>query len=297
MRPYGTAARLVTAFAVVCVTCGELTYSENAPQALQTKGPTNHTEESRRESQDWGPHDEYGEFLASPDELASVSVNDIANSMRLNAQAMRLGEKVYAASCASCHGADLKGSREKHTPDLTDNVWRFAGDDRNSSGRTRRASDVEWTIRYGVRSGHRNARGSEADMPAYDPRFRNEKDTEEFGTSAFLSSEEISDMVEYVLQLGGQPHDAAKASHAAVLFQDNAKGNCFDCHGRRGNGIAAFGSTDLTKPNLYLYGTDRASIRDSIIRGRHSVMPAFEGVLKNEELKAVAVFVFSQAAR
>jgi hypothetical protein len=39
--------------------------------------------------------EEYGEFLARPKELASVPVNDIVKSMRLNAGAMTFGKKVY----------------------------------------------------------------------------------------------------------------------------------------------------------------------------------------------------------
>jgi cytochrome c oxidase cbb3-type subunit 3 len=99
------------------------------------------------------------------------------------------------------------------------------------------------------------------------------------------------------MKLGGQPSDAARAARGAVLFQDNAKGNCFDCHGEDGTGILAFGSTDLTRPNLYLFGSDRASIVESITRGRRGVMPAFEGMLKPEEIKAVSVFVFSRAKK
>src|SRR5262249_3157637 len=45
-----------------------------------------------------------------------------------------------------------------------------------------------------------------------------------------------------------------------------------------------------------LYGSDRAAIRESLVKGRHGKMPAFEGVLKPEEIKAVSVFVFSHAA-
>lgn len=245
---------------------------------------------------EWGPHDEYGEFLAAPAELASIPVNDIVKSMRLNAQAIHLGEVVYASNCAECHGADLKGAPDRHAPDLTDNVWRYSGDDFDSAGATKRPSDVEWTVRYGVRSGHQNARGVEVGMLAFDPKFRSKKDTADFGSAAFLSKAEISDMAEYVLQLGDQPHDAVKARRAAPLYQDNAKGNCFDCHGRDGTGRSTFGSTDLTRPSLYLYGADRAAILESITQGRHTVMPAFEAVLKPEELKAVSVFIFSQAA-
>lgn len=246
---------------------------------------------------EWAPHDEFGEYLAAPEELASVPVNDIVKSIRLNGQAMRLGETVYEKNCASCHGADLKGIPALHTPDLTDNVWRFSGDDFESVGRTKLPSDVEWTVRYGVRTDEPNARGVEVGMLAYDPQFRSKKDTEDFGSAAFLSREEISDMVEYVLSLGGQAHDEVKAKRASVLFQDNAKGNCFDCHGRKGTGVATFGSTNLTQPNQYLFGSDRAAVLESITKGRHGVMPAFGKVLKPEELNAVSVFVFAQAAK
>jgi mono/diheme cytochrome c family protein len=57
------------------------------------------------------PHDpaeEYGEWFASPNELANVSVNRIARSLRLNRQAMALGKTVYNEHCAACHGADSR---------------------------------------------------------------------------------------------------------------------------------------------------------------------------------------------
>ena len=134
-------------------------------------------------------------------------------------------------------------------------------------------------------------------MLAYYPEYRTKEDTEDFGADKFLTDEEIEDVVEYVLQIGGQQADGAKATRGEVLFHDNAKGNCFDCHDMGGTGIDTFGSTNLTKPNLYLYGPDRASIRESIIKGRRSVMPAFDGKLTPAELKAVSVFVFQRAAK
>jgi cytochrome c oxidase cbb3-type subunit 3 len=133
-------------------------------------------------------------------------------------------------------------------------------------------------------------------MLAYDPQYRTDMDKSDFGTERTMTDAEIADVAEYVLQLGGQQHDAAAAARGAVLFQDNAKGNCFDCHGDDGAGILAFGSSNLTQPKQYLYGSDRASILESIIKGRHGMMPAFDKVLKPEEIKAVSVFVFSRAA-
>jgi len=240
--------------------------------------------------------EDYGEFTARPEELASVAINDIVKSLRLNKTAMVLGRSVYEKSCASCHGADLKGVADQHTPDLTDAEWRFSGDDYQSGGVTKFPSDVEWTVRFGIRSGHANARGAEVSMLAYDPKFRTEEDTKDFGDKEFLTPTEIDDVVEYVLQLSRQRADRAKAARGKALFHDNTKGNCVDCHGSDGSGIDTFGSSNLTKRNLYLYGSDRASIRESLVKGRHGKMPAFEGVLKPEEIKAVSIFVFSHAA-
>jgi len=243
------------------------------------------------------PEEEYGEFLARPEELGSIPVNDIFKSLRLTAGAMSLGKKVYAKNCATCHGADLKGIRDQHTPDLTDAEWRFSGDDLASGGNVKFPSDVEWTVRYGIRSDNPNARGLEADMLAFDPKYRTEEDTKEFGDKAFLTGQEIEDVVEYVLQIGGQQADAARAARGDVLFHDGSKGNCFDCHGVDGTGIDPIGSTNLTRPDLYLWGSDRASIVESIVKGRRGVMPAFDGTLKPEEIKAVSIFVFSYARR
>ena len=240
--------------------------------------------------------EDYGEFTARPEELASVAVNDIVKSLRLNKTAMVVGQAVYNKSCASCHGADLKGVADQHTPDLTDAEWRFSGDDYQSGGVTKFPSDVEWTVRYGIRSGHPNARGAEVNMLAYDPKYRNKQDTEDFGDTEYLTPAEIDDVVEYVLRLSGQRFDRAKAARGRALFNNNAKGNCVDCHGADGGGIDTFGSSNLTKRNLYLYGSDRASIRESLVKGRHGKMPAFEDALKPEEIKAVSVFVFSHAA-
>jgi len=242
------------------------------------------------------PEDEYGEWFASPGELAAVSVNRIARSLRLNRQAMKLGQKVYETSCAECHGPDLKGLPDRHTPDLTDAEWRFSGDDLASGGARKVPSDVEWTVRYGIRSQHENTRGAEVNMLAYDPQYRNEEDKKDFGDGWFLTLDEIDDVVEYVLQISGRPADRTRAARGGVLFQDGAKGNCYDCHGEDGAGIDTFGSTNLARPDLYLYGSDRASIRESIVKGRHGTMPAFEGSLKPEEIKAVSVYVFSRAA-
>jgi cytochrome c oxidase cbb3-type subunit 3 len=240
--------------------------------------------------------DEYGEFLARPEELANVPANQIIQSIRLNAGALVLGRAVYVKNCASCHGEDLKGIKAAHAPDLTDDDWRFSGDNLPTGGAIKLPSDIEWTVRYGVRSGNPNARGVEADMLAFDPQYRNQHDLEDYGRIKTVTPEEIDDLAEYVLQLTGQPHDAQKSMRGGQLFLDNAKGNCFDCHQEDATGNPALGSTNLTRKDLFLYGSDKASIVESITKGRRGVMPQFGDKLKPEELHAVAVYVFSQAA-
>lgn len=240
--------------------------------------------------------DEYGEFLARPEELANVPTNDIIKSTRLNAGATVLGRNVYVKNCAACHGEDMKGIKAAHAPDLTDDDWRFSGDDLASGGNNKLPSDVEWTVRYGVRSGNPNARGVEADMLAFDPQYRNQHDLEDYGRIKTVTPADIDDLAEYVLQLTGQQADPAKAAQGKNLFLDNAKGNCFDCHQEDATGEASLGSTNLTRKDLFLYGSDKASIVESITKGRRGVMPEFGDKLKPEELKAVSVYVFSQAA-
>src|SRR5262245_31684667 len=161
--------------------------------------------------------EEYGEFLARPAELASVPTNDIMKSLRLSSSAKIQGQAVYNRACASCHGADLKGGREQGTPDLTDTIWRFAGDVAATGGGTMYPSDIEWTVRYGIRSGHENTRGREAAMVAFDPQYRHPDDTRDYGAGRFLTDEEIGDVVEYVLKIGGQAADEAKAAHGEEL--------------------------------------------------------------------------------
>ena len=287
-------ARSFRPVATGCLILGVVAAAAVSHQALRTAPAAAAEARTTQPLADEPP--EYGEYLARPDALAPVAVNDIVKSIRLNATAMMVGKTVYEKHCASCHGADLKGSREQHAPDLTDANWMFSGDDLPSGGAVKFPSDVEWTVRYGIRSGHENARGNEADMLAFDPRFRTEDDTKEFGSDAFLNAQEIEDVAEYVLEISGQQFDRAKARRGNALFHDNAKGNCFDCHTDEGTGNDAIGSANLTQPELFLYGADRATIIESITKGRRGVMPGFEDTLTPSELKAVSVYVFAHAA-
>jgi cytochrome c oxidase cbb3-type subunit 3 len=76
-------------------------------------------------------------------------------------------------------------------------------------------------------------------------------------------------------------------SVAKGLFGDN----CSACHGRGGQGVAAL------YPNLadddWLWGGTMEDIHQTLMVGRNGYMPAFSGVLSEEELGAVAEYVMT----
>jgi cytochrome c oxidase cbb3-type subunit 3 len=226
--------------------------------------------------------------------LASVATNDIVKNPEMQNIAMIGGKALYAANCSSCHGADLKGVPDQHTPDLTDNEWLYIGDDPDSGGAVHAPADVEKTVLLGIRA-----------MPKVtNLSTQQENDAKNFVTKNLavmpamgspqygLSDAEIADVAEYVLQLGGQEHNAEMAMRGKGIYDE--KGSCYDCHDPEGIGDPAIGSTNLTKPSLYLYGSTREAILASLKEGRAGLMPSFQGKLKSEEAKAIAVYVFSQ---
>lgn len=190
----------------------------------------------------------------------------LAHDPQLLRSAMSLARPVYAAHCASCHGADLGGNPTIGAPNLADSIWLY-GD----GG----IGDIENTILYGIRSGHPKAHNV-TDMPAE-------------GRSHQLSAPEVDDVVEFVLALSRQPHDATAATRGSQLYYN--KGNCFDCHARD-----ALGNTDYGTPSLlgatWNYGGDRQTLRQSIYSGRHGLCPAWIDRLTPTQIRALAAYLY-----
>jgi cytochrome c oxidase cbb3-type subunit III len=174
---------------------------------------------------------------------------------------------LFAAHCAGCHGADMKGNRSIGTPNLVDSVWLY-GDGS--------VFDIERTILFGIRSGHAKAHDI-SDMTA-------------FGQRGMLSDSEIRNAVQFVLQLSRQPHLAEAAAEGAKLF--NGKGRCFDCHANDARGNSDYGAPDLTA-NVWSYGGDAQSLYRSLYFGRHGICPAWLGPLDLVQIRALAVYIHS----
>jgi cytochrome c oxidase cbb3-type subunit 3 len=172
---------------------------------------------------------------------------------------------VYAAHCASCHGADMKGDTRTGAPNLSDGIWLYG------SGNV---TDIERTILYGIRSGHGQAHNV-TEMPA-------------LGLSGMLAPGEINDVVQYVLSLSKRPNAAQAAISGSQIYA--GKGMCGDCHGPDGRGDPYYGAPNLTA-NVFNNGGDTASLYRVIYSGLQRVCPSWYGIIPLEKIRALAVYL------
>jgi len=197
--------------------------------------------------------------------LATASLADIEKDPKLLELARAKGKVVFGDNCAPCHGTGATGS--KGYPNLNDDDWLWGGT----------LDQIMQTIQHGARSGDNQAH--EGQMPAWS--------TKDAPTQ--LNHDEIVAVANYVRSLSGlstRPgYDAAKGKQ---IFADN----CVACHGEDGKGNQDLGAPNLTD-KIWLYGSDEASLIETIANGRGGVMPAWEGRLDPATIKAMAVYVHS----
>jgi cytochrome c oxidase cbb3-type subunit III len=134
-----------------------------------------------------------------------------------NAQAMGIGERLFANNCAGCHGSDARGS--KGFPNLTDADW-LGGD----GG----LDYIQKTI----------TEGRQGMMPPM--------------AAAVGGPEDVKNVANYVLSLSGSAHNNIAAQLGKAKF-----GACAACHGPEGKGTPAMGAPNLTdKVWLHGWGED-----------------------------------------
>lgn len=193
--------------------------------------------------------------------LSVTSIADVERDPELLQYAMAAGAAIFGDNCSTCHGSGGQGS--PGYPALVDDDWLWGGT----------LADIQQTIRYGVRSGDPQARINT--MQAY-------------GKDGVLTSGQISDLVEYVVNLSGREANQDAVARAAETFAQI----CSACHGADGKGDQAMGAPNLTDA-IWLYGGDRRTIRETIYNGRAGVMPTWAGRLSDEQIIALAVYVHS----
>ncbi len=128
------------------------------------------------------------------------------------------------------------------------------------------------TIQFGARSGH--TKTHEGAMLA-------------FGKDGILKRDEIGTVANYVRSLSGLPtRQGYDVAAGAKIFAEN----CTSCHGEAGKGNQELGAPNLTD-KIWLYGSDEATLSETITNGRAGVMPAWVGRLDPSTIKALAVYV------
>ena len=201
--------------------------------------------------------------------LVMEDPHKIPSNPQLLTYANDVGASAYAANCASCHGADMKGSQAKGAPNLSDNIWIY------DYGRV---SDIERTILYGIRSGNSKAHNV-TDMPA-------------LGRQKAITVAEIKDVMAFVRSLKTKQGDPAVIERGEKIFQD--KGVCYDCHSREGTGVSDYGAPSLIDDD-WIYGGDDEAVYKSIYDGRHGLCPAWIRKLSFPTIRALAVYIHSMS--
>jgi cytochrome c oxidase cbb3-type subunit 3 len=105
-----------------------------------------------------------------------------------------------------------------------------------------------------------------------------------------LGPEGVEQVVAHVRQLSGQEHDAALASAGATQFMTF----CAACHGADGKGMAAVGAPNLTD-DVWLYGGDVETLRETVVKGRMGQMPAFQDKLGEQRVRLLAAYVLKMS--
>jgi cytochrome c oxidase cbb3-type subunit 3 len=194
--------------------------------------------------------------------LGAAPLADIEKDPALLALARARGKTVFGDNCAPCHGSG--GAGAKGYPNLNDDDWLWGGS----------LEQIKRTIEFGARSGH--AKAHESAMLA-------------FGKTGILKNAEIVTVANYVRSLSGLP---TGAGYDALAGRKIFTENCVSCHGDAGKGNQELGAPDLTD-KIWLYGSDEATIIETIINGRSGMMPAWVDRLDPSTIKALAVYVHS----
>lgn len=195
--------------------------------------------------------------------LRTASIDQIRNDPTLLRMATARGRAAFGDNCAGCHNQG--GSGVGVFPNLTDDEWIWGG----------KLADIQTTIRHGIRW-EQDTKSRAGQMLA-------------FGRTGVLKPAEIDTVVEYVRSIAKL--DVANGADLAAgtkLYADN----CASCHGEQAKGNPELGAPDLTDA-IWLYGSSRTAMVESVANGRAGVMPAWESRLDDVTIKSLTAYVHS----
>lgn len=194
--------------------------------------------------------------------LEATDLQDIAKDPELADFSRNAGAAIFRTWCMQCHGSGAAGVQAAGYPNLLDDDWLWGGD----------IESIYYTVNHGIRA--------EADD---DTRFA---EMPRFGADGLLEKEQIAEVVQHVLAISGQDHDATLAAAGATVFADN----CVSCHGEAGEGSREFGAPRLNDA-IWLFGGTEADITNMVENARSGVMPNWNARLSEADIRAVASYV------
>jgi len=190
--------------------------------------------------------------------LMGATIEEIKKDQDLFRYARNKGGAAFARNCTRCHGSEGQGGQG--IPALNDKDWLWGGD----------FESIYWTITHGIRGEKGMARDSA--MP-------------DFSVADILTESQALQLAEFILSLD---EDSDFDSKPGEYFSQY----CMRCHGEFGGGSRGYGAPSLVD-KVWLYGNTAEEIKNQILKPRHGVMPAWEGKLSPETIKALAVYVHS----
>ena len=101
-----------------------------------------------------------------------------------------------------------------------------------------------------------------------------------------LDDKAIGELVVYVQSMSGQKADP----ELAAAGKKNFDMLCIACHGVDGSGNQALGSPRLND-DIWLYGGDPDSIRETLVNGRNGMMPNFKDTLSVDQRRLITAYV------
>ena len=205
----------------------------------------------------WSQHSQWQDEVQLADakyseiyaQFGSVPVEELAE----NGRAMQMGQRLFANNCAVCHGSAARGAIG--FPNLTDDAWLYGGEPEN----------ILQTLNNG-RQGNMPAKGFMPDM----------------------NSEQVDQVVNYVLSFSGREKDKAAAESGKDVY---AQG-CAGCHGPEAKGNPSLGAPDLTD-DAWLYGSTYEWIEETVTYGRQNNMPKQSDRLSSDQIQILAAYVYS----
>ncbi len=195
--------------------------------------------------------------------LEKASLEEIQKSPELSRIALAQGKAAFGDNCVPCHG--VGGAGTKGYPTLADDEWLWGGS----------LADIQQTIQHGIRWTP-DDKTRIGDMMA-------------FGKQGLLKKDEVDTVVEYVRSLAKLDVDPkANLAKGKELFETN----CASCHGDAGKGNRDMGAPNLTD-SVWLYGSDRPAMYNTVYNGRQGAMPAWAGRLDPVTIKSLTLYVHS----